>query len=344
MSVISTNPTSYLLQSAQISSSGVSTLVNAPLDTTQGNSYIETTMMSTKWGFKVDQNGFFGADFNKVAEIPENVKINQQMLEGAEKYAQNLGTNLDPIASISKIWDFFSAISGNTLDSDGDGLMTLKQVKSMPLSYVTDGSMLDSVVSVQKSFEENMEVNSVYNNIGYMSNNTLDTGLRSFLGMNFSVTENIADIKDTYKSMVGVNYDQSEDTDKISVGELFGIFVNGEYGTETEVDKIKSYYSLLDSGQSLKSYLTDTFGADYMKQLAINIGTMPDGKFIPDMLDTLFDAIDKTMKKQYAEHKAKQADSIASTTDNSVLNSLSQNYQAAKIAKLPMGSLISIEV
>ena len=44
-------------------------------DSTSAASSVSAAI-STKWGFKVDENGFFSTDFNKAAGIPENAPNN----------------------------------------------------------------------------------------------------------------------------------------------------------------------------------------------------------------------------------------------------------------------------
>lgn len=327
-----------------------SKIVSASLNTsdTSATSSVDATI-STKWGFKVDENGFFGADFNKVAGIPANIKINQKQMETVEQYSKIVGSSDDPVTALGKVWSFFSKVAGSTLDSDGS--MTIEQVAKMPFSYQIDGSLLNNPVSVQNSWDEMDKVNSAYSNIAAMSNNTLDNGLQGFFGGLTQWDPNGDQLKETYKALTGVEYDSNEPSGEVGVGELFGVFCNNALQPEKEyVDNVHSYYAFLQSGQDFKSYLTNKFGSDYMQKLTDAINTMPDGKVIPSMIDDLFKELDQSMKANYTSYLSSQntiADSILSQNDNttSTNSTLSSMYQGIKNVKSPSaGSLINIGI
>lgn len=294
--------------------------------------------ISTKWGFKVDENGFFGIDFNEAAGIPPNVKIHQNQLEMAETYAKAIGSNDDPLTALSKVWSFFAKVAGSSLDPDGS--MTIEQVDNMPLSFQSNGSLLDDLVSVQKSWEETQKVTDLHNDIGAMSDNTLNSGLRGFFGGLKMWDPDGEQTKGFFEATFGVQYDPDGIEGELGVGELFGCFcaINLPEGRES-IEKIRSYYALVESGQDFRSYLTDKFGSEYVKQLADKVNTMPDGKVIPDMFDMLLQEIDRHMRDDYASYLSGQ-NSIADFVKD---NTNSSAYQSAKSTKLPSsGSLISI--
>lgn len=303
--------------------------------------------ISTKWGFKVDENGFFSTDFNKAAGIPENVKIHQQQMETVEQYSKIVGSGDDPVKALGKVWNFFTKVAGNTLDPDGS--MSIEQVSEMPWSFQSNGSLLDNPVSVQKSKSEYYTVNNPSNLIGGMSQNTLDTGLRVFVGAQNEMSQidkNVSYWKDVYQAEYGVSYDSTEASDQVSVGELFGHFcMDAMVLDQTTFDNTRNYYSFLETGQDFKSYLTDKFGADYIKNLADGMNTHFND---PDMFDTLMKEIDRHTKENNAGYLSSQniaTDSILSKSDGTISSNSTPSsvYKALKNTKLPTsGSLINL--
>ncbi len=331
--------TSTVTKSADSSLAGIVTASNST-DTISSVNSVNATV-STKWGFKVDENGFFGADFNKAAGIPANVKIHQKQMETVEQYTKIVGSSDDPVKALGKVWSFFSKVAGSSLDSDG--MMTSAQIANMPYSFQSDGSLLDNPVSIQKTYAEFTKVNDPSNLIGGMSQNTLDTGLRMFAG---AQTSDASYWKDDYQDNYGVTYDTSEASDEVSVGEIFGQFcMMSMQLDQTTFDNTKAYYSFLQSGQDFKSYLTDKFGAEYVKNISDGIAKAFDD---PDMFDTLMKEIDQSAKETYASYLSSQnatADSVFSQSDNttSTNSTLSSAYQSLKNVKLPAsGSLINM--
>ena len=326
-----------------------SSLTTSVADTTT-SSAVDATI-PTKWGFKVDANGFFGTDFNAAAGIPADVKINQKQMDMVEQYTSVVGSSDDPVTALGKVWSFFSKVAGSSLDSDGS--MTINQVANMPFSYQSDGSLLDNPVSVQQTEADYTKVNNPSNLIEGMSQNTLDTGLRTFIGGQNSgsqVDPNVSYWKDNYKAEYGVSYDSTEASDKVSVGELFGHFCSDAMGgtTHDTYNNTKAYYSTLKSGQGFQSYLTDKFGADYVKDLSAGIDKVSND---PDMFDTLLKEIDQSMKETYNNYLQSQNSTsnsiLESSNDNSTSSSstLKTAYTSAKNSNLPSsGSLINIGI
>ena len=211
-------PSLITTKSVDASASMTSTVSSTDTTTTTLPAVDATT--PTKWGFKVDANGFFGTDLNKAAGIPSDVKINQQQMDMIEQYTSVVGSTDDPLKALGKVWSFFSKVAGNSLDSSGS--MTISQVGNMPYSFQSDGSLLDNPVSVQQTEADYTKVNNPSNLIEGMSQNTLDTGLRTFIGGQNSgsqVNPNASYWKDNYKAEYGVvSYDSTEASDKVSVG------------------------------------------------------------------------------------------------------------------------------
>lgn len=360
MSVSSVTSQSVFLNSTSsvAKNSDNSKIVSASSDTssTSETSGIDATI-STKWGFKVDENGFFGTNFNKVAGIPVNVKIHQNQLEMAETYTKAIASSDDPVSALGKVWSFFSKVAGNALDPDGS--MTETQILKMPVSFQSNGSLLENPVSIQNTEAESQELSQISGKIQGLTNtnpdvldkNAFDTGQRSFFGAGYagSLPDFHSAIKDMYQNFVAPVDPSSNVENEISLSELFGVFCMQEMPSSIDThENIQNYYNFLNSGKDFKSYLTDEFGADYVKNLA---GGMNTHFKDPDMFDTLMKEIDRHMKDDYASYLSSQnisADSILSKSDISTsANSTthSSTYQTLKNTKLPTaGSLINLGV
>jgi hypothetical protein len=252
------------------------------------------------------------------------------------------------VTALGKVWSFFSKVAGNSLDPDGT--MTTEQIHKMPISFQSNGSLLDNPVRVITTKEEDFEINQTSGKIQGLSQGAFDTGVRSFFGTSDpgSYADVPSELKDVYHNYVAPMYNADEPGNEVSVGELFGVFCWGrmEEGADTH-ESVQAYYSFLESGQDFQSYLTDKFGGDYVKNLADGMNTHFKD---PDMFDTLMKEIDRHMKDDYASYLSSQnisVDSILSKSDSITSSNAtpSSAYQALKNAKLPTaGSLINIGI
>jgi hypothetical protein len=353
-------------------SSNSSAIVSAS-DTSPTTATSSDATISTPYGFKVDENGFFGADFNKAAGLPENMKVHQKMMDMASEYANALGGNTDPLAIVSKVWNLYKTVAGSTLDPDGTGYMTQAEVDKMPKGYVSKGSLLDGVTSVQGTmaeygaklkengalFRASLSINNDNDTLAHLKH-SLDNGMRAFSGLTFG-DNLLKTCSDEYERNTKVPYEDKQSDGKISVAELFGSFffmnVNSEIedakassngtGTQSVADKTRNYDKFLESGKDIKSYLTGTYGNDYLANLTKQLGTDLEGKFHQSMVDTFFDTLDKELTQSREEYQANNYPPLDSTsvklTDNSASKQLSQGYQTTQNIKLPMaGSLINV--
>ena len=314
--------------------------------------------ISTKWGFKVDEKGFFGADFNKTAGIPENVKIHQVIMQEADAFIQASGkSNIDPLNVVSKVWNLYKTIAGNALDPDGTGFMSPKQMDALPLSYTSKGDVLDGIVAIQYTLLEEAKAvteDSAHTNPGYRSMAQYGSGTDE---------EIVKRGRDFYNSIIGNTNDDSLPKDKFSIGELFGEFFNNSVVNETtqykdpdhdygaSVRNTKIYYETLQNGQGYKAYITAAYGKDALEEIIKYMGTdhdapISDRKFSQDMSDKFLAEMDKEMKAQYALYQADKYPSLNPSTskspDNAVSNQFSQTYQTNKNIKPPTsGSLLN---
>lgn len=293
--------------------------------TEEALSATSTTLSITNGAFEVDSDGFFGTDFNKAAGIPSNIKIHQAMYVQAQAYSQAQGENADPVAVISKVWNLFNTIAGDTLDPDKDGFITQKEINAMPKSYVSKGSLMDGIVSIQDTMDEMYAVSNMSYKIKEVTDHTLDLGLRGFMAMGcFARTDTDPYVglfahREVFDSYSGVEYDKNLPSDKIAVGELFDSFFYQKVDGETagyilnkndgnmvciNANATKEYYKFLESGKDMQTYLTDTKGKEYVEQLKKSLSTMKNGQINPELADIFFSALDKEQKEFFAQYLA----------------------------------------
>lgn len=333
MNSISSITASPLPQSMKINTTS-STSSTTKTDTTVSTPTTEATI-STQWGFKVDENGYFGADFNAAAGIPSNVKIHQKTLEMVSSM-QALSSFKDPISALSKAWSNFTKIAGNSLDPDGS--MSLTQIHNMPVSYVNDSSIFGNIVSVQQTHEQYLKSNETMGVVSSLSNGKLDTGLTTFFGVNKGVNR-LSDYKNVL-SEIGITTDEGNaNENEISVGNLFSWFVDKGSG-ENRAEATQTYYSFLQSGQSIEDYSKSTFGEDFFKDAIKGYGTMPDGSYNGALVDQLLKEVNEQVAKDREAYKSiLQANATQATTPTS---STAKQYLSLNNSTLLSGSLISI--
>jgi hypothetical protein len=318
-----------------------------------------TSIKVTNCDYEVDEKGFFGADFNKAMGIPENIKIHQAMLTQAAAYSQAQGENIDPATVISKVWKLFSTIAGGTLDPDKDGYISQKEINAMPKSYITKGSLMDGIVSVQTNNADVYTAANTSYDVATASGGSLDSGFRGFtLYSAYSRTDTDPEValfghREMFEEYSGVEYDDNLPTDKISVGELFDSFFYQRVDAETAAyvygnahtdvknqltinpNATKKFYEYLESGQDMQTYLKNTKGEDYLKNLIKELGTLANGSFSSELVDKFFEELDKEQKELYAQYKANNYSELESPKNSS------QTSNLASKAKLQNSTITS---
>lgn len=293
--------------------------------TEEALSATSTSLTITNGAFEVDSDGFFGADFNETAGIPKNIKIHQAMYVQAQAFSQAQGENADPVAVISKVWNLFKTIAGDTLDPDNDGYITQKEINAMPKSYVSKGSLTDGIVSIQNTMDEMYAVYTMADKIAEVTDHTLDLGLRGFMAMGAHARTDTDPYiglfahREVFDSYSGVEYDKNLPSDKIAVGELFDSFFYQKVDGETagyilnkndgnmvccNPNATKEYYKFLESGKDIQTYLTDTKGKEYLDQLKKSLSTLKNGQIDPELAKIFFAEMDKEQKEFYSQYLA----------------------------------------
>jgi len=336
------NTVSSLLASASLyqtnkTTSSTSTQASATTSSTS------SATISTQWGFKVDEDGYFGEDFNAVANIPSNVKINETTLEAVQESLQTIGSTQDPISALSKVWSNFTKIAGSSLDTDGT--MTLSQIATMPYSYQTDSSIFGNIVSIQDSIEEYLTVSSTSNDIRTLSNGTLDTGVETFYGLQ-SYLQNTATTSDLQEGLSVIGIQANEivaNENEVSVGDIFSSFVADILPTGTEkIEATEAYFEFAQSGQDIQSYATNNFGQDFFDEAIQGYGTLPDGSTNNELVDLFLEECNKQIQ---ADAKNYNAALKTNTPQETVANPAVKQYIIYNdtSSSLLSGSLVSID-
>ncbi len=294
-----------------------------------------TSMSITNSSYAVDSDGFFGTDFNQAVGIPKNIKLHQSMYVQAQAYGQAQGEGADAINVISRIWTLFNTIAGNTLDPNQDGYITQHEINGMPKSYVSKGSLMDGIVSVQNTIEAMNSASNAAAKVATATNGALDTGFRGFMAFGaysrLDTDPNIALFghRESFEEYSGVAYDKNLPNDKIALGELFNSFFYQKVDSETagyisaksggdavgtNVNSTKEYYKFLQSGKEMETYLTETKGKDYLDAFKQRISTLKNGQVDPELAKFFFAELDKEQKEllaQYDAHHYPQLDPIS---------------------------------
>lgn len=303
---------------------------------TQGAlSATSTNIKITNSSYAVDSDGFFGTDFNQAVGIPDNIKIHQSMFIQAQAYAQAQGEGVDAMSVISKVWTLFKTIAGNTLDPNQDGFVSQQEINAMPKSYISKGSLMDGIVSVQNTLDAMNSTLHASCNVSAATDGALDTGFRGFMAFGaysrLDTDPNIALLghRESFEEYSGVAYDNDLPKDKIAVGELFDSFFYQKVDSETagyisaksggdtigvNVNSTKEYYKFLQSGKDMETYLTETKGKDYLEDLKRRMSMLKNGQVDPELGELFFTELDKEQKELLSQYKANnyaQLDSIS---------------------------------
>lgn len=345
-----------------------STTSNSPDIVTPTPPSTSDNTISTKWGFKVDENGFFGIDFNETVGIPDDIKVHQSMMDMADKYTSVRNNGMDSLSLFSKTWALFSTIAGDTLDPSGTGYMTQEETAAMPKSYVSKGTLTDGIVSVQKNMNQYIETSRFAAEVDNLSDGMLSIGFRGFMAYD-GVSSRDGDgstafygSREVFEYYSGANYEENQVDDKLAVGELFGAFFykrvdeeisafesynSGQnargYMQNGSIQGTKNYYQFLESGMDIKTYIENAKGKEYLDDFSNRISRLPNGTVDTDLADKFFEELERSIQEQRKIYQEATYASLESSIKDNTNSTLSSAYQNVKSTKLPSsGSLISI--
>lgn len=252
----------------------------------------------TKYGFNVDSKGFFGADFNKAAGIPQNVKIHIKTMEQVDTYAKNTNSNFDSLQAINKIWNFFTNITGNIVETneflDGD------QIDNLPKGYISfDGTLFGRSKGIsRRESDQGMTFDS-------LTDGKLNAGTFPFINSISGSKEDIHNVREALTGQwgTGTTFYDNPPVDKLSVGEMFAFFMTHEpnFYPNGRAESVKNYYDFLKSGKSLEQYMSQSDPDFRTRKIAAYTGT--DIDTAGRAFDELLKILDEYSKKFYDLHK-----------------------------------------
>ncbi|WP_281527136.1 Cj0814 family flagellar-dependent secreted protein, partial [Campylobacter avium] len=206
----------------------------------QHNNYYISNKINTKsyainntnevLGYKVDKDGYFTAEFNKAANIPEDIKIHSSTMQSLVDFWANKNTssmiktfeNIDIAKTIGNAYKILSQlIDKDTLDSKAN--FTLDEIKNLPQGYEFNRQSLKIDKIINKDYE-NTSLSFDYNN-----NNDIKTS-----PLFFSVDDifNNNNKKDGYDSFFDTTADKYTNTDgSITKGGLLVAIINANMYT-----------------------------------------------------------------------------------------------------------------
>ena len=268
-------------------------------------------MNFTKFGFKADDKGFLEPSLNEAAGIPKNVKIHVKTLEQISEYANKTNSGYSPVEAISKAWNFFSKLVRNPDYLSGERLLGKDDLKTMPMSYNSTGSILGDLIDVQYTPEEHL-LACKENDITGLTQGELDNGYTavnfSGLARNYSndYFDSAKKIKDDNKTTMGDAFGD-EPSRQVSIAQMFAHFIRTDTfewdydGNRTQ--RVKAYYDFLKSGKSIQDFL----GANRLEKLRAEFlkDTKPELMELGGKLfDELLEEINKSNREFYQKHQA----------------------------------------
>lgn len=206
----------------------------------QHNNYYISNKINTKsyainntnevLGYKVDKEGYFTAEFNNAANIPEDIKIHSSTMQSLVDFWANKNTSsmiktfesIDIAKTVGNAYKILSQlIDKDTLDSKAN--FTLDEIKNLPQGYEFNRQSLKIDKIINKDYE-NTSLSFDYNN-----NNDIKTS-----PLFFSVDDifNNNNKKDGYDSFFDTTADKYTNTDgSITKGGLLVAIINANMYT-----------------------------------------------------------------------------------------------------------------
>ena len=206
----------------------------------QHNNYYISNKINTKsyatnntnevLGYKVDKEGYFTSEFNKAANIPDDIKIHSSTMQSLTDFWANENTssmiktfeNIDIAKTVGNAYKILSQlIDKDTLDSKAS--FTLDEIKNLPQGYEFNRQSLKIDKIINKDYE-NTSLSFDYNN-----NNDIKTS-----PLFFSVDDifNNNNKKDGYASFFDTTADKYTNTDgSITKGGLLVAIINANMYT-----------------------------------------------------------------------------------------------------------------
>lgn len=108
------------------------------------------------YGYKVDDDNFFGEDFNQALGIPNYIKLTPFDLDRFQRtnydemllsQYERVGKN-DPTGYLKQAWNLFEQILGEDFNPNGNGYITKEQYRHLPKGIELKGSIYDGIATI----------------------------------------------------------------------------------------------------------------------------------------------------------------------------------------------------
>ena len=276
-------------------------------------------MQASKYGFKADENGFIEPAFNQKANIPSGIKIHTKTIDQINTHAKAINSNLDATGAMGKAWQNFAKFVNN------DELLNAKSVsfndlKNMPYSFSTDGSILGSITSVQSTKEQfddmlaaaivseysagKLDIGVGGINFFAMAKDELNAKEANLLGdyLNESGVDN--EINASANKLIGASFDENLPNGHTSISAMFALFVNdqSEFAPNGTKEQVSAFNDLMSKGGNLKQFMADEVGQNgVVGMLATFANGASLNQGIIDSFNSLLDSVNDASKAFYAK-------------------------------------------
>lgn len=225
--------------------------------------------------YSIDKDGFLTESFNNIAGLPRDIKIHSNTLKQISEYLKNTKESLSVKEAVNKAWVFFNKIIGNSYPEKIK--FSMQDLAKFPKGFTYNGTIFDTNVKIHYSQDENRIANKIENYIMSISDGNLSTGYKSLFTLGFGLpASNNKQNYDVFmqylqNSFTKITQTKTENSEKISISELFALFIDKEiksnpYGKKDEVRELKT---LSQNNMSITSYLDNKFGQGYIEKLKI---------------------------------------------------------------------------
>lgn len=158
--------------------------------------------------------GFIDPGYNRSIGIPDNIYLNEKIVNDVETFLQESNSGLDLEEVIRKSWDLFQKWTGKDILEDQDGFINLEQYKKgiAGVLYLEDGKVkIDDTESVgNMEYEYSGKVNYYLNASANVAKDGVDMLDSIFKDNGYSD---------------GVTYPGSERENEVAVGAIFNVFL-----------------------------------------------------------------------------------------------------------------------
>ncbi|WP_276951089.1 hypothetical protein [Helicobacter rodentium] len=117
--------------------------------------YVSTNPTNpSDYGYKTDEDNFFGSDFNQEIGLPDYIKITPFDLDALKTspYDERIDyepiSKKDPMGYLKQAWNLFAQIVGEDFNPNGNGYITREQYMQLPKGIELKGNVYDGIATI----------------------------------------------------------------------------------------------------------------------------------------------------------------------------------------------------